>query len=122
MIRSGGPSVKSPPVKGPPGGGRMVRQTVSSPQVKGPPVRKTIQPEPESVPESSTAEEVVEEKEEEKTPGIVEAIEPGVPMTKGSSGCFCSLFPGAYERNLGLRQGFFDIRRKRITQSLSECP
>ena len=27
----------------------MVRQTVSSPQVKGPPVRKTIQPEPESV-------------------------------------------------------------------------
>ena len=49
MIRSGGPSVKSPPVKGPPGGGRMVRQTVSSPQVKGPPVRKTIQPEPESV-------------------------------------------------------------------------
>ena len=54
-------------------------------------------------------------------PGIVEAIEPGVPMTKGSSGCFCSLFPGAYERNLGLRQGFFDIRRKRITQSLSEC-
>ena len=49
MIRSGGPSVKSPPVKGPPGGGRMVRQTPSSPQVKGPPVRKTIQPEPESV-------------------------------------------------------------------------
>ena len=49
MIRSGGPSVKSPPVKGPPGGGRMVRQPASSPQVKGPPVRKTIQPEPESV-------------------------------------------------------------------------
>ena len=45
MIRSGGPSVKSPPVKGPPGGGRMVRQPVSSSQVKGPPVRKTIQPE-----------------------------------------------------------------------------
>ncbi|MEC9173829.1 MAG: hypothetical protein VX804_02030, partial [Candidatus Thermoplasmatota archaeon] len=49
MIRSGGPSVKSPPVKGPPGGGRMVRKPVASPQVKGPPVRKTIQPEPESV-------------------------------------------------------------------------
>ena len=47
MIRSGGPSVKSPPVKGPPGGGRMVRKTVSAPQVKGPPVRKTIQPESE---------------------------------------------------------------------------
>ena len=48
MIRSGGPSVKYLS-KGPPGGGRMVRKPVASPQVKGPPVRKTIQPEPESV-------------------------------------------------------------------------
>jgi len=53
MIKSGGPSVKSPPVKGPPGGGRMIRQPASS-TVKGPPVRKTIQPESESIiPEDS---------------------------------------------------------------------
>ena len=48
MIKSGGPSVKGPPVKGPPGGGRMIRQPAST-TVKGPPVRKTIEPETETV-------------------------------------------------------------------------
>jgi hypothetical protein len=58
MIKSGGPSVKSPPVKGPPGGGRMIRQPAPS-SVKGPPVRKTIQPESESI-ISETTESIAE--------------------------------------------------------------
>ena len=57
MIKSGGPSVKAPPVKGPPGGGRMIRQPAST-TVKGPPVRKTIEPETETV--SDDAENIAE--------------------------------------------------------------
>ena len=34
----------TPATKGPPGGGRMVRDSVAAPSVKGPPVRRTIQP------------------------------------------------------------------------------
>ncbi|HIH85194.1 MAG TPA: hypothetical protein HA345_07265, partial [Candidatus Thalassarchaeaceae archaeon] len=34
----------TPATKGPPGGGRMVRDSTAAPSVKGPPVRRTIQP------------------------------------------------------------------------------